>query len=72
MFSKLLVASALCTQACLASPFLKQLNGTTWIIGNDLWNMTQNEKYGTKLWYKGRDLVDEAVGHYVSYSESSC
>ncbi|TKX21756.1 rhamnogalacturonan lyase B-like protein 3 [Elsinoe australis] len=68
MFSKLLVASALCAQACLASPFLQQLNGTTWIIGNDLWNMTQNEKYGTKLWYKGRDLVDEAVGHYVSYN----
>ncbi|EOD52565.1 putative rhamnogalacturonate lyase protein [Neofusicoccum parvum UCRNP2] len=56
-------------QACAASgPFLKQLNGTTWIVGNDHWNMTQNEKYGTKLYWRGKDLVDEAVGHYVSYN----
>ncbi|KAF4554611.1 putative polysaccharide lyase family 4 protein 2 [Elsinoe fawcettii] len=67
MWTSLAATAALLTPA-LASPFLKQLNGTTWIIGNDLWNMTQNEKYGTKLWYKGRDLVDEAVGHYVSYN----
>ncbi|KAI0743456.1 putative rhamnogalacturonase [Daedaleopsis nitida] len=72
MASKLgvVVASlALFAQTCLASgPFLNQLNGSSWVIGNDLWNLTQNEIYGTKLYHKGRDLVGEAVGHYVSYN----
>ncbi|KAF2227768.1 polysaccharide lyase family 4, domain III-domain-containing protein [Elsinoe ampelina] len=67
MFS-LLAAGALLAQTALAGPFLTQLNTTTWVIGNDLWNMTQNEKYGTKLWYKGKDLVGNAVGHYTSYN----
>lgn len=52
-----------------AKGFLKQLDDTTWVLGNDLWNLTQGRQYATKLMYKGQDLVDEAVGHYVSYSE---
>ncbi|KKY19553.1 putative rhamnogalacturonate lyase [Diplodia seriata] len=64
------LATALLAQTCAAAtgPFLKQLNGTTWVIGNDHWNMTQNEKYGTKLYRNGKDLVGGAVGHYVSYN----
>jgi rhamnogalacturonan endolyase len=49
--------------------FLKQLDSTTWIFGNDVWNLTQGRQYATKLLYKDKDLVGEAVGHYVSYSE---
>lgn len=51
-----------------AEPFLTQIDNQTWIIGNDVWNMTQGLKYGVKLNYKNRDLVGNAVGHYVSYS----
>lgn len=51
-------------------PFLKQLNGSTWVIGNELWNVTQGQTYGTKLYYKDHDCVGDAAGHYVSYSES--
>ncbi|KAF2093322.1 polysaccharide lyase family 4 protein [Rhizodiscina lignyota] len=49
-------------------PFLKALNSSAWIIGNDIWNLTIAQTYGTKLMYKGYDLVGEAVGHYVSYN----
>ena len=49
-------------------PFLKPLNSSAWIIGNDIWNLTIGQTFGTKLMYKGIDLVGEAVGHYVSYS----
>ncbi|KAF2715454.1 polysaccharide lyase family 4 protein [Pleomassaria siparia CBS 279.74] len=48
--------------------FLKQIDNSTWIIGNGLWNVTQNKQYATKLWYKEKDLVGKAVGHYVSYN----
>jgi len=51
-------------------PFFKQLSNQTWIIGNDVWNMTQGPQYGTKLYYKNHDCVGDAVGHYVSYSKS--
>ncbi|TDZ21291.1 Rhamnogalacturonate lyase [Colletotrichum orbiculare MAFF 240422] len=53
---------------CGKLPFLKQVDNQTWIIGNDVWNMTQGLKYGVKLNYKDRDLVGNAVGHYVSYN----
>lgn len=69
MLRSVLIAGVLFAQACVAKgPFLKQLNGTSWVIGNDHWNMTQGRQYGTKLYWKGKDLVDEAVGHYVSYN----
>lgn len=40
-------------------------------MGNDVWNMTQGRQYGVKLYYKDHDCVGDAVGHYVSYSESA-
>lgn len=52
-------------------PFLIKVNNETAIIGNDLWNATIGRQYGTKLMYKGVDLVGNAVGHYVSYSQLS-
>ena len=48
--------------------FLKKVDNSTWIIGNELWNVTQNRQYATKLYYKEKDRVSNAVGHYVSYS----
>jgi hypothetical protein len=50
-------------------PFLKRIDNQTHIIGNDIWNLTIGEHFGTKLWYKGHDLVGNASGHYVSYSK---
>jgi len=51
-------------------PFLITVDNQTHIIGNDIWNVTIGSKYGTKLFYKGVDLVGNATGHYVSYSKS--
>lgn len=51
-------------------PFLQKIDDTTHVIGNDLWNVTIGRQYGVKLFHKDRDLVGDAVGHYVSYSES--
>ncbi|KAF5484839.1 Rhamnogalacturonate lyase [Colletotrichum siamense] len=51
-------------------PFLEQINDSTWVIGNDLWNLTQGSLYATKLYWTGvpgADLVGSAVGHYVGY-----
>lgn len=50
------------------APFLTPIGDQTWVIGNDVWNMTQGPKYGIKLYYKNRDCVGDAWGHYVSYS----
>lgn len=51
-------------------PFLQQLDEQTWVIGNELWNLTQQATYGVQLYYKDQDCVGDAVGHYVSYSTS--
>jgi rhamnogalacturonan endolyase len=51
--------------------FLEDNGDGTWIIGNDIWNMTQEKIYGSKLYYKDQELVGEATGHYVSYSKPS-
>ncbi|KAI5235141.1 polysaccharide lyase family 4 protein [Aureobasidium subglaciale] len=51
--------------------FLKDNGDGSWIIGNDVWNMTQEQIYGSKLYYKDQELVEEATGHYVSYSKQS-
>ncbi|KAG9520070.1 polysaccharide lyase family 4 protein, partial [Aureobasidium melanogenum] len=32
--------------------FLKDNGNGTWVIGNDVWNMTQDNIYGSKLYYK--------------------
>ncbi|KAE9979273.1 hypothetical protein EG328_000996 [Venturia inaequalis] len=54
--------------ATAGEPFLKEVNKETHIIGNDIWNVTIGAKYGTKLFYKGVNLVGKAAGHYVTYS----
>ncbi|KAK8234796.1 polysaccharide lyase family 4, domain III-domain-containing protein [Phyllosticta capitalensis] len=54
--------------AAVSGPFLTQLNESTWVFGNKAWNVTQYQTFATKLWYDGRDLVGDAVGHYVSYN----
>ena len=62
--------TGLLLQLCAAAgPFLKPQNGS-WVIGNDLWNITQGPVYGKKLFYKGKDIIGDAVGHYVGYSNS--
>ncbi|KAI0130102.1 polysaccharide lyase family 4 protein [Xylariales sp. AK1849] len=49
-------------------PFLSQVDNFTWVMGNQLWNVTQGQTYGVKLYFKDRDCVGDAVGHYVSYN----
>ncbi|KAH7091595.1 rhamnogalacturonate lyase-like protein [Paraphoma chrysanthemicola] len=48
--------------------FLKEVGNSTWVLGNEIWNVTQNRQYANQLWYKGKDRVGNAVGHYVSYN----
>ncbi|KAF1848789.1 polysaccharide lyase family 4 protein [Cucurbitaria berberidis CBS 394.84] len=48
--------------------FLKEVGNSTWVLGNQIWNVTQNRQYANKLFYKGSDRVGKAVGHYVSYN----
>ncbi|KAL4867523.1 hypothetical protein BDV12DRAFT_171094 [Aspergillus spectabilis] len=49
-------------------PFLDQVDNQTWVIGNELWNLTRGPQYGVKLFYKDHDCVGDAFGHYVSYN----
>lgn len=49
-------------------PFLVTISETEHVIGNSIWNITIGQTYGTKLYYKDKDLVGNAAGHYVSYS----
>jgi hypothetical protein len=55
-------------EANLGHVFFKEIDNSTWVFGNGHWNVTQGRQYATKLFYKGQDLVGDAVGHYVSYS----
>ncbi|KAF2635194.1 rhamnogalacturonate lyase-like protein [Massarina eburnea CBS 473.64] len=48
--------------------FLTEVGNSTWVLGNEIWNVTQGRQYANKLWYKGKDRVGQAVGHYVSYN----
>ncbi|KAK8070874.1 hypothetical protein PG997_011077 [Apiospora hydei] len=50
-------------------PFFQELGNELWVIGNEVWNMTQGRQYGVELYYKDHGCVGDAVGHYVSYSE---
>lgn len=61
-------ALAIATQVHAKGPFLKTVGPEEHIIGNDIWNVTIGRQYGTKLFYKNRDIVGDAVGHYASYS----
>lgn len=51
-------------------PFLEETGDGSWVIGNDLWNVTQGSVYATKLFWQGvpgTDLVGSAYGHYIGY-----
>lgn len=71
MFSTIAVlfSLTLCLSAAVAKgPFLTQINTSTWIFGNDHWNVTQGPNYATKLYstiVPGKDLVGTAKGHYL-------
>lgn len=59
--------AALMGAAAATGPFLSQIDNSTWIFGNDYWNMTQGPNYGTKLFstiLPDQDLVGSAWGHY--------
>ncbi|KAK8060064.1 hypothetical protein PG996_009994 [Apiospora saccharicola] len=58
-----------CVPLVLASrgPFLEQVSNATWIFGNDLWNVTQEAVYASKLYLRGSELVGSATGHYMGY-----
>lgn len=69
-----LIHLALCAVAALAvnadqGPFLNQVGNSTWVFGNDLWNVTQGPVYATKVYYRGLELVGTAVGHYMGYGK---
>lgn len=68
-FASSSLAAPLEERAKQPKSFFKEVGNSTWVIGNDVWNVTQNLQYANKLWYKGKDRVGQAVGHYVSYSE---
>ncbi|KAI9738374.1 MAG: hypothetical protein M1834_008877 [Cirrosporium novae-zelandiae] len=51
--------------AAASGPFLQTVDSSSWVIGNDLWNITIGKYYGTKLYYKDNDLIGDAYGHYV-------
>ncbi|KAJ5488804.1 hypothetical protein N7539_003694 [Penicillium diatomitis] len=42
------------------SPFLTQLDGSSWSFGNNVWNLTPESTYGVKLMYNGRDCIGDA------------
>ncbi|CAN8102445.1 unnamed protein product [Discula destructiva] len=64
-------SSASSFSARSGGPFLEQLDNQTWVIGNDLWNLTQQNTLGKQLQYKGQDCVGNAAGHYVSYADAA-
>ncbi|KAF1940090.1 rhamnogalacturonate lyase-like protein, partial [Clathrospora elynae] len=64
----LAVAAPLEERAKKPKSFLKEIGNSTWVLGNEIWNVTQNRQYANKLMYKGADRVGDAVGHYVSYN----
>ncbi|KAI4740118.1 hypothetical protein E4T50_09434 [Aureobasidium sp. EXF-12298] len=47
------------------SLFLQQTSNDTWVLGNDIWNITQGPIYATKLFYQGKDAIGSAAGHYL-------
>jgi rhamnogalacturonan endolyase len=53
----------------VATPFLNQIDNSTWVFGNDLFNVTQGSVYATEIYYKGYELVGSAVGHYMGYGK---
>lgn len=70
MFFLLLLSLSVACVVRAREPFLIAIDKQTHVIGNDIWNVTIGRAYGTRLFYKGIDLVGNATGHYVSYSKS--
>lgn len=54
-----------------AAPLFTKVDSETWIFGNKLWNVTQKGKNARPLYYKNKELVGNAQGHYYSSSKSS-
>lgn len=63
--TSLIAALAAAKTALAKGPFLQQVSSAQWIIGNDLWNLTQGATYATNLQYQGSDAVGKAQGHYA-------
>lgn len=63
--SSVVAALATANTVVAKGPFLHQVSSSQWIIGNDLWNLTQGVTYATKLQYQGVDAVGKAAGHYA-------
>jgi rhamnogalacturonan endolyase len=65
---------ALCLLGFLAATarcdlFLNQVDKSTWVFGNAIFNVTQGPVYATKVYYRGLELVGSAVGHYMGYGK---
>jgi hypothetical protein len=72
MRASLLLASVAAARSALGKgPFLRQINSTEWVFGNDIWNLTQGPTYATNLQYQGSDAVKSAPGHYAGYGAAS-
>ncbi|KFX98823.1 hypothetical protein O988_04190 [Pseudogymnoascus sp. VKM F-3808] len=54
-----------------AAPFFTKVDSETWIFGNELWNVTQKGKNAKPLYYKKKELVGNAQGHYYSSSNTT-
>jgi rhamnogalacturonan endolyase len=54
----------------LDGPFLEEIDSSTWIFGNSLWNVTQNAVYAKPAYYLGTEIVGDAYGHYMGYGWS--
>lgn len=63
-------AAARCLSERATGPFFRKLDNASWVIGNEIWNMTQQVTFGVKLYYRDHDCVGNAMGHYVSYGKS--
>lgn len=61
-------ASARAVSRAATGPFFTQVSDDSWVIGNEIWNLTQGATYGVQLYYQDHDCVGDAVGHYVSYN----
>ena len=51
--------------ALAKGPFLQQVTSSKWVIGNDIWNLTQGPTYATNLYFQGSNAVGKAQGHYA-------
>lgn len=49
--------------------FLNQVGNSSWVFGNDIFNVTQGPVYATQVYYRGLELVGSAEGHYMGYGE---